>query len=92
MTNNIGVGPIRGWYHDIILKGDGEPALVQVLELVKHAREPPSIIQHLPEYDQPANGAAEKAVPDYMGQVRTMQFGLVARSKCKVESDLEIME
>ena len=26
-------------YHDVILKGDGEPALVQVLENVKLARE-----------------------------------------------------
>ena len=72
---------------DVILKGDGEPALVQVLENVKLAREAPSIIQHLPAYVPQANGAAEKAVQDYMGQVRAMTVGLEARLKCKVESD-----
>ena len=42
------IGRLR--YHDVILKGDGEPALVQVLENVKLAREAPSIIQHSPVY------------------------------------------
>ena len=51
-------------YQDVILKGDGEPALVQVLENVKLAREAPSVIQHSPAYDPQANGAAEKAVQD----------------------------
>ena len=54
----------------------GEPALVQVLENVKLAREAPSIIQHSPAYDPQANRAAEKAVQDYMGQVRAMKIGL----------------
>ena len=79
-------------YQDVILKGDGEPALVQVLENVKHAREARSIIQHSPAYDPQANGAAEKAVQDYLGQVRAMKIGLEARLKCKVESHWEIME
>ena len=48
-------------YHDVILKGDGGPALVQVLENVKLTREAPSIIQHSPPYDPQAIGAAEKS-------------------------------
>ena len=79
-------------YQDVILKGDGEPALVQVLEHVKFAREAPSIIQHSPACDPQANGAAENAVQDYMRQVRTIKIGLKARLKCKVESDWKIME
>ena len=74
------------------MKGDGEPALVQVLENVKLAREAPSTIQHSPAYDPQANGAAEKAVQDDMGQVRAMKIGLEARLKCKVESDWKVME
>ena len=70
----------------------GEPALVQVLENVKLARDAPSIIQHSPAYDPQVNGAAEKAVQDYMGQERAMNIGLEARLKCKVESDWNIME
>ena len=48
-------------YQDVILKGEGELALVQVLENVKLAREAPSTIQQSPACDPQANGAAEKA-------------------------------
>ena len=65
---------------------------VQVLENVKLTREAPSIIQHSPAYDPQANGAAEKAIQDYMGQARAMKMELEARLKCKVESDWKIME
>ena len=41
-------------YQDVMLKGDGEPALVQVLENVKFAREAPSVIQYSPAYDPQA--------------------------------------
>ena len=54
---------------------------------MKLAREAPSIIQH-----QRMNGAAEKAVQDYMGQVKAMKIGLEARLKSKVESDWKIMD
>ena len=48
-------------YQDVILKGDGEPALVQVLENVKLAREAPSVIQHSPAYDPQANWSGRKS-------------------------------
>ena len=63
-----------------------------MLENVKLDREALSVIQHSPAYDPQANGAAEKAVQVYMGQVRAMKIGLEARLKCKVESDWKIME
>ena len=52
----------------------------------------PFVIQHSPAYDPQTNGATEKAVQDYMGQVRAMKIGLEARLKCKVESDWKVME
>ena len=48
-------------YQDVLLKGDGETALAQVLEDVELAREAPSIIQHSPAYDPQGNGVADKA-------------------------------
>ena len=51
---------------DVILKGDGEPALVQVLENVNLAREAPSVVQHSLACDQ-----------DCMGQV-AIKIGLEA--------------
>ena len=66
-------------YKDFILKGDGEFALVQVVENVKLAREAPSTVQHSPAYDTQANGAAEKTVQDHMEQARAMKIRLEAR-------------
>ena len=79
-------------YQDVLLKGDGEPALAQVLEDVELAREAPSIIQHSPAYDPQGNGVADKAAQSYQGQERTMKIGLETRLNCKVQSDWKITE
>ena len=50
MIEKIKEDILRLGYQDVILKGDGEPALVQVLENAKLAQEAPSIIQHSPAY------------------------------------------
>ena len=78
MIDKIKEDILRLGYQDVILKADGEPALVQVLENAKLAREAPSIIQHPPAYDPQANGTVEKAGQDYIGQVRAMKIGLEA--------------
>ena len=44
-------------YQDVILKGDGEPALVQELENVNLPKKHPPL---LPAYDPQTNGAEEK--------------------------------
>ena len=51
MIENIKEDIARLVYSDVILKGDGEPVLVQVLENVELVREAPSIIQHSPASD-----------------------------------------
>ena len=79
-------------YVDIILKGDGEPALIDVMNAVKAKRDQPTQIQGPPAYDPQANGAAEKAVQEFMGQLRALKIGLEARLQCKVESQWEILE
>ena len=77
-------------YQDVILKGDGEPALVQVLENAKRAREAPSITHQRMTHRRTER--QKKQFRDYMGQVRAMKIGLEARLKCKVESDWKIMD
>jgi hypothetical protein len=79
-------------YTEVILKGDGEPALQDVLQEVKRRRTHPTILQGPPAYDPQANGAAEKAVQEYMGQLRTLRVGLEARLKCKIESEWAIRQ
>ena len=76
----------------IILKGDGEPALVQLMNKIKQLRAHPTIVQNPPAYDPQANGAAEKAVQDYMGQLRALKIGLEYRLGGKIESHWPIME
>ncbi len=77
---------------EIILKGDGEPALIQLMEEITRRRSHSTIIQNPPAYDPQSNGAAEKAVQDYMGQERAGKIGLEYRLKVKVESQWPIME
>ena len=49
-------------YTDIILKTDGEPAIVQLATEVKNRRNKSTILQNPPAYDPAANGVAERAV------------------------------
>ena len=51
----------------VILKCDGEPALVQLVREVKRLRTQPTFIQHSPAYDPQSNGVAEHVVQEYMG-------------------------
>ena len=77
---------------EVIIKSDGEPALVQVMEKLKERRSHPTIVQHPPAYDPQAHGAAEQTVQDFMGQVRAMKIALEARLQSKVESDWAVMQ
>ena len=77
---------------DVILKTDGEPALVSLMEEVKKSRVQPTFLRHPPAYDPQANGAAEHAVQDYMGQFRKLKIALERRIGQKVESSWAVIE
>ena len=62
-----------------VLKGDGEPALVQVQEAAKDARKHETILKNPPAYDPQSNGAAERAVQEVKGQMRLIKLQLEAR-------------
>ena len=79
-------------YTEIILKTDGEPALVQVATEVKKKRAHPTVLQNPPAYDPAANGVAERAVQEFMGQMRVCKIGLEQRIKTKVETDWRVLE
>ena len=65
---------------DIILKTDGEPAMIAlqraIAELRKNLTTKP---ENPPAYNPEANGAAEKAVQDVSSQIRTLKLALEAR-------------
>ena len=57
----------------ITLKGDGEPAMQDLLRAIQEQRTQPANIEHSPGNDPQSNGVAEKTVQDAMGQIRTMR-------------------
>ena len=84
---------IEGWgYTDIILKTDGEPAIVRVADAVKQARTQPTLLQSPPAYDPAANGVAEHAVQDFMGQMRACKLGLEQRINVEVPTNAKVIE
>ena len=58
------------------LKGDGEPALVQVQEAVKIRRQHETILENPPAHDPQSNGEAERAVQEAKAQIRCLKIGL----------------
>ena len=77
---------------EIVLKSDGEPAIMQVQNAVKASRVHPTICQNPPAYDPQANGAAERAVQEVMNQVRAMKIGLQNRIGAQITTDWKILE
>ena len=61
---------------DLILKGDGEPALVQLMREVRRRRVQPTLLENHTAYDPQSNVAAEKAVQEYSGEVRALKIAL----------------
>ena len=57
------------------MKGDGEPALVQVQREIVDKRSAGSVPQNPPAYDPQANGAVERGVQEFMNQMRAMKIG-----------------
>jgi hypothetical protein len=87
------VADIDQWgYTDIILKTDGEPAIVDVAERVKKRRAHPTILQNPPAYDPASNGVAEHAVQDFMGQMRACKLSLEQRVKVEIPSNASIIQ
>ena len=77
---------------DIILKTDGEPAMLALQRAI--AQERPGITkpENPPSYNPASNGACEKAVQDVSGHVRALKFALEANIETPIAEDHPIME
>ena len=81
------------WGHtELIIMVDGEPALVQVQEAIKDKWNHETVPQNPPAYNPQANGAAERAVQEIMGEIRALKIGLEQRIGIKIPSSFNIME
>ena len=76
----------------VVLKGDGEPALLQVQSAIKEKRTHPTICQNPPAYNPQSNGSAERAVQEVMSQVRGMKIALDQRLGTTVKTDWKALE
>ena len=64
---------------DIILKTDGEPAIVAVQNKVQALRKSVTVPRGPPAYNPQSNGPCEKAVQDVTAHMRALVIGLEAR-------------
>ena len=76
----------------MVLKGDGESALVQVQDAVKERRAHETVVRNPPAYDPQANGATERAVQEVKGQIRMLKLGLESRIKRTIKLDAKIVD
>ena len=76
----------------IVLKTDGEPALVQVQDRIISVRTQPTIPENPPAYDPQANVGAERGVQEVKGQLRATKLGLEARIGVEITDAMAILE
>ena len=84
---------IEGFGHsEIMLKTDGEPALVAVQTKIIARREATTVPENPPAYDPKANGCIEKGVQDVNARLRTIKVALEARFGVAMSIKLPIFE
>ena len=77
---------------DVVLKTDGEPAIVSLQSAVQAERPGRTIPRNPPAYNPQSNGACEKAVQDCTDQARVLKMALEARIGQEVPTDSPLME
>jgi hypothetical protein len=78
-------------YKEILLKGDQEPALRTLIEMVKASWNGDAALENSPVGESENNGAVERAIQSWEGQVRTMKDALESRIKSDIPADHSIM-
>ena len=77
---------------DIILKTDGEPAMLALQARIQAMRSGRTVPRNPPTYDPQANGPCEKAVQDTAAHTRALKLSLESRLKTSLSIDLPIIE
>ena len=77
---------------DIILKTDGEPAMIALQSAVQAARSGRTVLENPPQYNPQSNGACEKAVQDVDGQIRKLKIALEARLGMEIPEESNAMQ
>ena len=79
-------------YRKMVLKTDGEPALVAVQAAVAKNRDQDTLCENPPAHDHQANGDAERAVGELKAQMGAVKIGLEARIQKEFDARWPIIE
>ena len=71
----------------MMVRSDGEPAIKALRDAIKQARKGETTFGTSPPRDPQANGVAERAVKEFMGQMRKLKLGLESRLKTTIPND-----
>ena len=77
---------------DVILKTDGEPAIVALQSRIQSMRKASTVPRHPPAYNPQSNGPCEKAVQDVTAHMRALIIGLEARLQAQLGEDSAIRQ
>ena len=69
-----------------ILKSDGEPAIVALQEAIVRSRQSETIVENSPKGDSQSNGAAENAVRETEGMIRTWKVYVEERLGTRLDN------
>ena len=75
----------------LTLKSDGEPAMRALKRALAIKRECETAIIHTPARESKSNGAVERAIQTWKGQMRTMRLHLEDRLKSKIGVDHPVL-
>ena len=74
------------------LKGDGEPALVDVMKRTKSLRKQAILLKNPPAHDPQSNGTAERAVQEFKAELRALKLGLEQRLGATIDPKAAIIK
>ena len=74
-------------HSELILKSDGEPAMVALKQRVKQERPERIVLEESPVTESQANGAVENAIRQVQGQIRTTKDCLESRIGVKLTGE-----
>ena len=79
-------------YTKVVIKTDGEPAIVAVQEKIAANRVHGTLVENPPAYDPQANGGAERAVAEVKAQLRAIKFGLEKKVGTRIDIGRPMVE
>ncbi len=76
----------------VILKTDGEPAIVAMQNRVQALRMAKTVPRQPPAYNPQSNGPCEKAVQDVVAHFRACKLSLESRLKTEIDDNLPVVQ